>query len=304
MKTRRLLAFALFLALLVGAILSTSAAVWAGEEKPSESAASSTSGGLVYDYFSNWFERSESAKAEQPHWITPLGTVTPRLEQEVRFDQFWQAQPHGMAQSISGGAKLELIPWDNVELIFGAPPYIARTRYNVKHRHHGLDNWGDVSFLVKYRLLAANEEQGNYIVTLFMGVTAPTGSKRLGAGHAVYTPTIAFGKGWGDFDIQSTVAVSFPNGGEDRLGRPVTYNTALQYRVLKKIWPELEFNYTWWPNGEKTGNNQLYLTPGVVIGRLPIWKTLGFTVGTGVQIAVTRHRSFDRNWILSMRLPF
>ncbi len=29
--------------------------------------------------------------------------------------------------------------------------------------------FGDVSFLVKYRLLSANEEQGNYILTAFFG---------------------------------------------------------------------------------------------------------------------------------------
>jgi len=304
MKTPRSGRFALRLtcALLVAAILPASAATgFGGDSLPELSAPQPLA--EVGDYFSDWFERSEGAKAEQPHWITPLVTVTPRLEQEVRFDQFWQAQPHGLGQSISG-AKLELIPLDNIELILGAPPYVAKSKYNVKHRHHGLDNWTDVSFLVKYRLLSANEEQGNYIVTLFMGISAPTGSKRLGSGHAVYSPTIAFGKGWGDFDFQSTVAIAIPNGGEDRLGMPVTYNTALQYRILKKIWPELEFNYTWWPNGARTGDNQLFVTPGIVIGRLPIWKTLGFTIGTGVQIAVTQHRTFDRNWILSARLPF
>jgi len=34
------------------------------------------------DYWANWFERSDRAKTEQPHWITPLATTTPRLEQE------------------------------------------------------------------------------------------------------------------------------------------------------------------------------------------------------------------------------
>lgn len=258
----------------------------------------------VAAYFLDWFERSERTKTEQPHWITPLATVTPRLEQELRFDQIWAAQPHGLAESDSGGARLELIPARNVELILSAPPYVARSRYQARGRSHGLDNFGDVSFLVKYRLAAANEGRGNYIVTAFMGFSAPTGPKRIGAGHALFTPTLAFGKGWGAFDFQSTLSTSLPNGGMDRLGMPVAYNTVLQYRLLGRIWPELEFNYTWWPNGQRTGQNQLFLTPGVVIGRLSIFRTFGLTIGTGFQAAVTRHRTADSRWLLSVRLPF
>jgi hypothetical protein len=29
-----------------------------------------------------WFATSDAAKEEQPHWMTPVVTVTPRLEQE------------------------------------------------------------------------------------------------------------------------------------------------------------------------------------------------------------------------------
>lgn len=245
-----------------------------------------------------WLARSDQAKAGQPHWITPLVTVTPRLEQELRLDESWQEMPHGFAGNITNGPRLELIPAEEIELILAAPPYAARSR------PHGLDGFGDVSFLAKYRILSANEEKGNYILTLFIGASAPTGSRRNGAGHAVYTPTVAFGIGYGDFDLQSTVGVAFPDGGDDRLGMPLSYNTAFQYRVFGKIWPELETNYTWFPDGKRAGQSQLFLTPGLILGRLPFWERLGFAVGTGCQIAVTRHRSFDRNWILSVRTPF
>src|SRR5438477_5012549 len=30
-----------------------------------------------------------AAKESQPHWMTPVVTVTPRLEQEFRYDQFF-----------------------------------------------------------------------------------------------------------------------------------------------------------------------------------------------------------------------
>ena len=32
------------------------------------------------NYFSDWFARVSKTQAEQPHWITPVATVTPRLE--------------------------------------------------------------------------------------------------------------------------------------------------------------------------------------------------------------------------------
>ena len=34
-------------------------------------------------YWRNWFKRTEKTRAEQPHWLTPLATTTPRLEEGV-----------------------------------------------------------------------------------------------------------------------------------------------------------------------------------------------------------------------------
>src|SRR5438552_16972328 len=76
---------------------------------------------------SSWFQRSDRAKAEQPHWITPLATTTPRLEQEFRYDIVWQ-QLQGSApyvRNLGNGKGLELIPFDRVEVIASVPPYIA-----------------------------------------------------------------------------------------------------------------------------------------------------------------------------------
>src|SRR3984957_1950232 len=63
----------------------------------------------VVEYFADWFPRVTRIQSEQPHWITPLVTVTPRLEEEYRYDQLWQAQPHGKALDNFGANKgLEL----------------------------------------------------------------------------------------------------------------------------------------------------------------------------------------------------
>jgi hypothetical protein len=250
-------------------------------------------------FLESWFQMASRTQAEQPHWITPLVTVTPRLEQEVRYDQYFQSARNGLAiDNFGGGKGVEVIPQEHTEVIAGIPPFLKR------NMPRNTDGFGDWPFLVKYRLLAANEENGNYILTAFMGFSVPTGSNVNGAGHAIFTPTLAFGKGLGDFDFQSTVGVALPNGGLDRLGLPVIYNTALQYRVFKYFWPEVETNYTWQSYGEKNGHSTLYLTPGIVIGRIPIHDRLGLTFGVGFQIAVTKYRGYNHNVVLTARIPF
>jgi hypothetical protein len=47
-------------------------------------------------YFANWFARVDKTKDEQPHWVTPLATTTPRLEEEYRYDQLWQTNAKGI----------------------------------------------------------------------------------------------------------------------------------------------------------------------------------------------------------------
>lgn len=256
-------------------------------------------GNSIEGFLHDWFAMASRTQAEQPHWITPLATITPLLEQEFRYDQYFQSAQNGLAVDNFGGGKgLEVIPQRHVELIVGVPPFLKR---NTPRNTNGFGDW---PFLIKYRLLSANEENGNYVVTAFMGFRVPTGSSHNGAGHAIFTPTIAFGKGLGDFDFQSTVAVALPNGGLDRLGIPVVYNTAFQYRVFKYFWPEVETNYEWQSYGEKTGHNTLYLTPGIVIGGIPIHDRVKLTFGAGFQIAVTKYRGYNHNVILTARIPF
>lgn len=265
-------------------------------------------GDMIMRFVDDWQARATRIQSEQPRWVTPLVTVTPRLEQEYRYDQFWQANPHGLATDNFGGGKgLELIPFQNTEVILGVPAWIAHNgsiQHSTKKKEVPTDGWADETFLIKYRLLSANKENGDYIVTAFMGFSVPTGDDGNSAGHALFTPTIAGGKGFGDFDVQSTLGVTFPNGGEDRLGWPVAWNTAFQYHIFKYLWPELETNYTWFAQGTRTGQNQLYLTPAILFGRFPIDGRLGLTIGGGYQVAVTKDRGYNNAVILSARVPF
>lgn len=255
----------------------------------------------IGNYFSDWFPRVTRIQSEQPHWVTPLVTVTPRLEEEVRYDQYRESMPGGhVLDNYGGGKGIELIPFDPVEIIIGIPAW--ETEDMKKHK----DGWADETFLIKYRIASANEENGNYILSAFLGLSVPNGSDAYSSEHYSFTPTLAFGKGWGKFDFQTTVGMTFPDNGStpDGAGTPLAINTALQYHVMKYLWPELEGNYTYWPNGEHSGKNQLFVTPGVLVGRIPIWKRVGVTLGVGYQTAVTVKPLTRDNLVISARIPF
>jgi hypothetical protein len=250
-------------------------------------------------YFANWFDRVDKTQAEQPRWVTPLATTTPRLEEEVRYDQLWQVNAKGVTtDNYDGGKGLELIPFEKVEVIFNVPPYLDHNSPTAKN------GFGDVAFLVKYRLLSANKEHGNYILTAFLGWSLPTGSYTNGGKHAVITPTISYGKGLGDFDLQGTFGIAFPIADTNTIGRNYLWNNAFQYHMFKKFWPEVELNSTFFQQGDHDGMKQNFVTPGLIIGRLHLWNRVGFTFGGGYQIATTHFHTTNHNAILSVRFPF
>jgi hypothetical protein len=250
-------------------------------------------------YFANWFSRVDRTKDEQPHWVTPVATTTPRLEEEYRYDQLWQENAKGITTDNYGGGKgLELIPSEKVEVIFNVPPYLAHNNPAVQ------DGFGDVAFLVKYRLLSANDKKGDYILTAFLGWSLPTGQYKNGALHAVITPTIAYGKGFGNFDLQGTFGVGLPTADTSLVGRTFAWNNTFQYQVFRKLWPEVELNSTFFQDGKNDAQKQNFVTPGLGVGRFPLWGRLGFTVGAGYQIATTHFHTSNHNATLSIRFPF
>jgi hypothetical protein len=263
-------------------------------------AQSSSQAGTGHDFFEEWFDMVSRTQAEQPHWVTPVATTTPRLEQEFRFDTFWQTGNTGITTDNYGGAKgLELIPQKNIEVILVAPPaYIVHNNPKVQ------DGFGDWSVLVKYRLAAANEEHGNYILTAFLQVTFPTGQYKNGSTNTIVTPTIAYGKGIGRFDVQGTFGVTLPTGNEAQIGRTFPWNNAFQYHLYKKLWPEVEINYTQFMDGPNDGKTQAFITPGILFGRFHLYKRLALTAGGGFQIASTHFHTNNHNGILTVRFPF
>ena len=250
------------------------------------------------DFVSSWFQRSSRAESEQPHWAAPMFTVTPRLTQQFRYDMGWQSNKGFTNANYGSGKGLELIPVDRVELYVSAPPYITHTKPGV------IDGVGDMTFLFKYRAAAGNPENGNYVVTAMLVATVPTGTYANGSTDASVSPTLALGKGWRNFDLQGTAGVNVPTGDRNVLGTPVVLNAVAQYHLLGYFWPEVEVNSTMWANGKNDGKKQAFVSPGLVVGKLHLWKRLNFVVGGGVQIAATQYHAYEHNWVTSVRFPF
>ena len=261
-------------------------------------------------FIAKYQARVTATQNEQPHWITPLVTVTPRLEQELRTDFVHYYNTSGHEIWNYGNSKgLELIPEKHIELLFNLPPFFD-------HNTGAKDGFGDVSFNSKFRFFARNEEHGNAIVTGFFAATVPTGKNGNGSCCAVVTPTLAVGKGWGNLDLTSTAGGLLPVTNAIGLGRSVIWNNVAQYRlaktgVVRLFWPEFEANTTFYKGGSNDGKTQTFATPGVVIGRIPLShdasgkpERLGFTFGAGEQIALTHFHTANHYTVLTFRMPF
>ncbi len=261
-------------------------------------------------FLADWQARATTTQNQQPHWVTPLVTVTPRLEQEFRTDfvHYHNNSGHEI-WNYDNGKGLELIPEKHTELLFNLPPFFDRTNGEQ-------DGFGDITFLMKERLYARNEEHGDAIVTAFLGASIPTGKNGNGSCCAVVTPTLAVGKGWGNIDLTSTAGGSLPVTNAKGLGHTIPWNNVVQYRLASKgmarfFWPEFEANTTFYKGGSNDGKTQSFATPGIIIGRFPLAhdasgkpKRLGFTFGAGEQIAMTHFHTANHYTVLTFRVPF
>jgi hypothetical protein len=249
--------------------------------------------------FRAWLYLGEQVRAAQPDWLSPLATTSGRLKQEFRYDIWNQPASGGYRSYEFGGNKgLEFITSSRTQILVGVPTYTLVSPSGVR------GGFGDLPLMLKFRIFSAERTAGNYLVTFLLAATAPTGSHRYGAGEAVVTPTMAFGKGWGRFDLQSTLGVNLPADDTAKLGRQVLWNTAFQYWAAWKLWPELEANSTFYTMGKYAGETQLFLTPGLGIGRAHLAGRFRLSSAVGVQIAATQFHSYNHRWMFSMRLSF
>ena len=218
-------------------------------------------------------------------------------EQEFRYDVWRQpGTPGDTDYNFGGGKGLEFIAAPHVQLMVGAPPYIA---------HEGgktPDGYGDIPVMMKVGLAAAGPGEGDYLVTLLLSATVPGGSASIR--DAVISPGIALGKGWRNFDVQTTLGGNLPTGDVAAIGRQLVSNTAFQYRALWRLWPEVEVNSTSFVEGKNAGQTQVFLTPGLGFGRVRLWRALKFSTAAGVQIAATRFHTYNHRAMFSVRYSF
>ena len=246
-----------------------------------------------------WLAMADRVQAEQPDWLSPLVTTSGRLKQEFRYDISEQPSA-GEDHTYQFGANkgLEFITASRTQLLLGVPTY------NIVSPNGPPPGVGDLPLMLKFRIASAERTEGNYLLTFLLPATAPTGSHRYGSGAGVLTPTMAFGKGWKRFDVQSTVGINLPTAETTKLGRQVLWNTAFQYRAGLKLWPELEANSTFFKTGKYAGSTQLFLTPGLGFGRTHLGGRFRFSSALGMQIAASKFHTYDHRLILSTRISF
>jgi hypothetical protein len=260
---------------------------------------STQTGSKKHNPYRAWRRMADREEGSEPDWLSPLATTSGRIKNELRYDMWRQSTPAGSTISTFGGGKgLEFIAAPRVQLLLGVPSYIGHAAPAPP------DGFGDLPLMLKFRVASGNTSNGDYLVTLLLSATVPTASRPNGVGDAVLTPTLALGKGWRGFDVQTTFGANLPAADTQRLGRQLLWNTTFQYRAGWKLWPELEANSTFFEQGPSVGETQTFLTPGLGFGRVRLLRGLRFSMAGGIQIAVTRFHTYNHRWMLSVRFPF
>ena len=256
-------------------------------------------------FFNQWLARTSATQARQPAWAVPLVTTYTGLIQVVRTDFTRQVAPALTdTWNYDNSKGVNLVPWANTELAVDLPPYI-------QHNSKAVDGWGDFSFLAKYRIASGNQTHGAYTLSAWVLTTAPTGSFKNGSTNASVQPNVGGGKGFGNFDVQTSLGATLPTGtpATTTSGRPVLWNTVAQYRLAKLFWPEVESNATFYKGGTNDGKTQEFITPGMIVGKCAFHpadpkERPGIAFGAGMQIATSKFHTYNHNLVMTARLIF
>jgi hypothetical protein len=258
--------------------------------------------GFIHDFAAKWEQRATRTQAVQPKWAVPMFSPFPMVAQVFRTDfTRTPTETGGATWNYGSGKGFNLIPFANTQIDIFVPGYIV-------HGDSGQDGFGDMLLLGKYRFLAGNEQHGNYIVSGALSLHIPTGSYKNGAPSPVLTPTLLTGKGFGRFTLMSSLGGALPTSHVSTTGRTIHWNSVAQYRVGRYFFPEVELNSNTYVGGTRDGKTQMYLSPGIIVGKLPIRSIeksrLGITMGAGFQTAITSYHASNHIFQTSIRFVF
>ncbi|HTF61695.1 MAG TPA: transporter [Edaphobacter sp.] len=253
-------------------------------------------------FFHSWENRVRATSAKQPSWPVPVVAPASTIVQLARVDFIRQyTSTHTLTWNYDNGKGINFIPFARTEFDINLPPYIQH------NTPKAADGAGDIALAAKYRMFAASEG-GNYSTAVQVAFSIPTGSYKNGTAAATVTPSFVGGKGFGKFDIQSGIGGVLPTSSGNTIGKTILWNTVVQYRVGKYLWPELEVNSSYFHGGPNDGKNQTFLTPGLMVSKFKLRSDrrdrLALLVGGAMQIATSSYHSYNHGLILTSRLTF
>lgn len=271
------------------------------------SAQTNSAGMAPAGFYGEFAARTNAIQAKQPAWAVPLVTTYTELFQVVRTDIVRQVTPaRADTWNFDNSKGVNVIPWNNTEFDVNLPPYLKHE--SAPGAATAIDGAGDMSFLGKYRIASANEKNGAFTLSAWALATIPTGSYKNGSTDASIAPTLGGGKGFGHFDVQSTIGATLPTGNPaiTKAGRPVAWNTVAQYHIGKLFWPELESNATFYKGGTNDGKTQEFVTPGMIVGKCALHPSEsgsrpGLAFGAGMQIATSHFHTYNHALVLTAR---
>lgn len=254
-------------------------------------------------FFHNWEDRVRSTSAKQPAWPVPVIGGSSTIVQLARTDFVRQyTSTHTLTWNYDNSKGVNFIPFARTEFDINLAPYIQHNTPKVQ------DGAGDFSVVAKYRPFAGSTENGNYSTLFQLAFSVPTGSYKNGTAVSTITPTLAAGKGFGKFDVQSALGAILPTSSVPAIGRTIQWNTTAQYKVGKYLWPEVEVNANYYSGGPNDGKNQVFMTPGLMVSKIKLRKDpkdrLGLVFGTGMQIATSSYHSYNHGLVMTTRIVF
>jgi hypothetical protein len=263
-------------------------------------------GGCAAQAQQSFYERfrgqNDAMTAVQPSWMGPLIQSDSRLSQSVRLS-FSNSYTPGRMQTTNYGNyhTLGLLAGNRIQFNFIAPPYIQNNSATAK------DGLADTAVEVKYRIASGNAEHGNFTLTPMVAYSVATGSHQNGLLTAAWYPTLAAGRAWGRFNLQTTLGGMMPTGKIAAQGRSIEWNTTAQVHASAHAWLDLEDNAMYNYGGPFDRKTENWVTPAAfyVVRRKDWAPTHAFLVfDGGMQIATSGFHIYNHNLIAETRILF